>query len=234
MSEPGLGLRRQTDVYLAGVRGVRSPVPFDLREARGGCAKRRMTQRGVRVHRRRRRCSRGRSTRTGPRSTAAGSSRGCCATSPSATCRSSSSAAACRRRSCSRRSACSSSRTATRTSRSRKAAAAEGVPMIFSNQASRPMEECAAVDGRRAALVPALLEHVERARRQLRRARRGVRLRGDRRHPRHDDARLALPRPRPRLPPVRGRARGSRSTRATRSFAACSKPAKLERRASRR
>ena len=36
-------------------------------------------------------------------------------------------------------------------------------------------------DGRRAALVPALLEHLRRPRREPRRARRGVRLRGDRR-----------------------------------------------------
>ena len=83
---------------------------------------------------------------------------------------SSSSGGGCRRRSCSRRSACSSSRTGTPTSRSRAAAAAEGVPMIFSNQASRPMEDVRGGDGRRAALVPALLEHVRRARRELRRA----------------------------------------------------------------
>ena len=42
-----------------------------------------------------------------------------------------------------------------------RAAAAEGIPFVFSNQASRPMEETRAGDGRRAALVPALLEHVE-------------------------------------------------------------------------
>ena len=86
-----------------------------------------------------------------------------------------------------------------------KAAAAEGVPMIFSNQASRPMEECAEAMGDGAALVPALLEHVGRAGRELRRAGRGVRVRGDRRHPRHEDARLAVPRPRLRAPAVRDR-----------------------------
>ncbi len=57
-------------------------------------------------------------------------------------------------------------------------------------------------DGRRAALVPALLEHVERARREPRLARRALRLLGDRAHARHDDARLADPRPRPRVPAV--------------------------------
>ena len=43
MSEPGLGLRRQTDVYLAGVRGVRSPVPFSSAKLESA-AKRRMTR----------------------------------------------------------------------------------------------------------------------------------------------------------------------------------------------
>ena len=60
-------------------------------------------------------------------------------------------------------------------------------------------------DGRRAALVPALLEHVERARREPRLARRALRLLGRRAHARHDDARLADPRPRPRVPPVPAR-----------------------------
>ena len=86
-----------------------------------------------------------------------------------------------------------------------RAARAEGVPMIFSNQASRPMEACARELGDSPALVPALLEHLERPRRELRRARRGVRLRGDRGHARHDDARLAHARPRHRLPAVPAR-----------------------------
>ena len=43
MSEPGLGLRRQTDVYLAGVRGVRQPVPFSFAKLESS-AKRRMTR----------------------------------------------------------------------------------------------------------------------------------------------------------------------------------------------
>jgi lactate 2-monooxygenase len=43
VSEPGLGLRRQTDVYLAGVRGVRSPVPFSFAKLESS-AKRRMTR----------------------------------------------------------------------------------------------------------------------------------------------------------------------------------------------
>ena len=74
--------------------------------------------------------------------------------------------------------------------------------MIFSNQASRPDGGVRRGDGRRAALVPALLEHLERAGRELRPARRGLRLRGDRGHARHDDARLAAARPRPRVPAV--------------------------------
>ena len=87
-----------------------------------------------------------------------------------------------------------------------RAARATGVPMIFSNQASRPMEECAEALGRQPALVPALLEHLGRARREPRRARRGVRLRGDRADARHDDRGLAPARPRARLPPVPARA----------------------------
>ena len=60
--------------------------------------------------------------------------------------------------------------------------------------------------GRLAALVPALLEHLGRARREPRRARRGVRLRGDRADARHHDRGLAPARPRARLPPVPARA----------------------------
>ncbi len=54
-------------------------------------------------------------------------------------------------------------------------------------------------DGRGSALVPALLEHLERPRRELREEGGGLRLRGDRRHPGHDDAGLAPARPRPRV-----------------------------------
>ena len=61
---------------------------------------------------------------------------------------SSCSAARCRRRSCSRRSACSSWPTARPTLRGRaRGARPTGVPMIFSNQASAPMEEVAAMLG---------------------------------------------------------------------------------------
>ena len=77
--------------------------------------------------------------------------------------------------------------------------------MIFSNQASRPMEACARGAGRLAALVPALLEHLDELVESFVGARRGVRLRGDRGHARHDDARLAHARPRPRLPAVPAR-----------------------------
>ncbi|CAA9507936.1 MAG: Lactate 2-monooxygenase, partial [uncultured Solirubrobacteraceae bacterium] len=55
---------------------------------------------------------------------------------------------------------------------------------------------------RHPALVPALLEHRGRARRELRQARGEDRLRRDRHHARHDAARLAHPRPRPRVPAV--------------------------------
>ena len=86
-----------------------------------------------------------------------------------------------------------------------RAARRTGVPMIFSNQASRPMEECAQALGDEPALVPALLEHLGRARREPRRPRRGVRLRGDRADARHDDGRLAPARPRAGLPAVPAR-----------------------------
>ena len=74
-----------------------------------------------------------------------------------------------------------------------RAAAAEGVPFVFSNQASRAMEETARAMGERTALVSALLEHVERARRESRLASRELRLLGHRAHTRYDDARLAHP-----------------------------------------
>ena len=57
-----------------------------------------------------------------------------------------------------------------------RAAADEGVPFIFSNQASRPMEECAQAMGDARALVPALLEHLRRARHEPRRQGGEVRL----------------------------------------------------------
>ena len=101
-----------------------------------------------------------------------------------------------------------------------RAARETGVPMIFSNQASRPMEECAEALGVQPALVPALLEHLGRAGREPRRARRGVRLRGDRADARHHDRGLAPARPRARLPARSCAGRGSPSTRATRCSAA--------------
>ena len=57
-------------------------------------------------------------------------------------------------------------------------------------------------DGRRAALVPALLDQRPRDRRQPAPASRPERLLGGRRHARHADPRLAAPRPPPGLPPV--------------------------------
>ena len=55
------------------------------------------------------------------------------------------------------------------------------------------------------ALVPAVLEPVGRARREPRDAGRAVRMRSDRGHARHDDARLAHARPRGRIPAVPAR-----------------------------
>ena len=55
---------------------------------------------------------------------------------------------------------------------------------------------------RRAVVVPALLEHVRRARRVARHPRRERGRAGHRRHARHDAARLAVARPRRRLPPL--------------------------------
>ena len=86
-----------------------------------------------------------------------------------------------------------------------KAAASEGVPMIFSNQASRSMEDCAGAMGDAPRWFQLYWSTSNELVASFVGARRGVRLRGDRRHARHDDARLALPRPRPRLPAVRGR-----------------------------
>ena len=60
-------------------------------------------------------------------------------------------------------------------------------------------------DGRRPPLVPAVLVDVRRTRREPARPGRGGGLRRARGHPRHHDARLASPRPRPRAPAVRAR-----------------------------
>jgi lactate 2-monooxygenase len=72
-----------------------------------------------------------------------------------------------------------------------RAAASLGVPFAFSSQASVPMEAWRRGDGNGAALVPALLEQRRRAGGELRAPRRGLRLRRDPRHARHDAARLA-------------------------------------------
>ena len=86
-SEPGVGLARQTEIYLAGVRGRRPAIPFDHRKLERqakstGCRREAFAYiaggAGHRAHDAR---------RTAPRSTGGGSSRGCSATSPTATCR---------------------------------------------------------------------------------------------------------------------------------------------------
>ena len=110
-----------------------------------------------------------------------------------------------RRRSCSRPSACSRSRTPEGEVARRAARPRLGIPFILSSAASHVDRGDRRGDGRRAALVPALLDQRPRDRRELRLARRGGRLRGDRRHARHADPRLAAPRP--------AQARTSRSSR---------------------
>ena len=86
--------------------------------------------------------------------------------------------------------------------RGRAGGCSRGHPVRLLEPGVAPDGGDGARDGRRAALVPALLEHVERARREPRLARGALRLLGDRAHARHDDARLADPRPRPRVPAV--------------------------------
>ena len=86
-----------------------------------------------------------------------------------------------------------------------RAAAAEGVPMIFSNQASGPMEVCAEAMGRSPRWFQLYWSTSNELVESLVGARGGVRLRGDRGHARHDAARLADARPRSRLPPVPAR-----------------------------
>ena len=97
-----------------------------------------------------------------------------------------------------------------------RAAAAEGHPVRLLEPGVAPDGGDGARDGRRAALVPALLEHVERARREPRLTGGGCGCSRDRPHARHDDARLAHPRPRPRRTCRSCAARASPSTRATR------------------
>ena len=99
---------------------------------------------------------------TARRSTGGGSSRACCATSSGATPASSCSGSGCRARSCSRRSACSSWPTREADCAVARAARDTGTAMVFSNQASRPMEGVARILGDTPALVPALLEPVRR------------------------------------------------------------------------
>jgi isopentenyl diphosphate isomerase/L-lactate dehydrogenase-like FMN-dependent dehydrogenase len=68
--------------------------------------------------------------------------------------------------------------------------AALGLTMVVSTAGSQSMEDVAR-GARRPAVVPALLAGRPRARRVVRRARGGRRLRGPRRHARHLAARLA-------------------------------------------
>ena len=154
--------------------------------------------------------------RTARRSRGGRSGRACSATSPSATCRSSSSVAAGRRRSCSRRSASPRWRTPTPTSRwaaprrpstcrtccrTRPPARWRRSPPRWARGSRWFQLYWSASDDLNASLAA---------------PRRGIRLRGDRRHPRHAPARLAHARPR-RSRTCRSRAgRASRSTRATR------------------
>ena len=86
-------------------------------------------------------------------------------------------------------------------------------------RADGPVERGDALDRRgrgdeRAALVPALLGERPRDLRELRPPGRGERLRRDRRHARHADARLAAARPAPGIPAVHSRRRAAASTSA--------------------
>ena len=198
------GVERQSQIYVGGVSGRRPRVPVDFAELerRAEAAMSEKAFAYVAAGSR----ARGDDPCEPRRVHGAGrSSRGCSATSPSATRVSSSSAAASPTRSCSRRSASSSSRTATRSGPWRPRPPRTGIPMIFSNQASTPMEEVAALLGRQPALVPALLERLRRPGREPRQPRGGVRVRGDRRHARHHRARLADARPRARVPALPAR-----------------------------
>ncbi len=83
-----------------------------------------------------------------------------------------------------------------------RAAAGEGIPYIFSNQASRPMEEVASAMGDAPRWFQLYWSTSDDARREPRLACGALRLQRDRAHARHDHARLADPRSRPRVPAV--------------------------------
>ena len=87
-----------------------------------------------------------------------------------------------------------------------RAAGAERVPMIFSNQASRPMEECAEALGDSPRWFQLYWSSADELVESLAGARGSVRMRGNRGDARHDDPGLAAARPRARLPPfLRGK-----------------------------
>ena len=103
------GLERQTEIYLGGVSGVTPQVPLDAArlERRAGQALAPEAFAYIAAG-----AGNGRCAPTARRSSAGGSCRACCATSPSATPASSSSVAGCTAPSCSRRSGSWSSPTA--------------------------------------------------------------------------------------------------------------------------
>ena len=112
------------------------------------------------------------------------------------------SARRCPRRCCSRRSACSRSSIPRPSSPSAAPRPRRGCRSILSTAASNTIEDVAAAVGARQPLVSALLaQDRELAASFVARARRRG-LRGDRRHARHLDARLAPARPAERLPAV--------------------------------
>ena len=84
-----------------------------------------------------------------------------------------------------------------------KAAAEHGVPFIFSNQASRPMEDCAAVMGDAPRWFQLYWSTSDDLVASLVGAGGGGGLRRHRGHPGHHDAGLAAARPGSRLPAVR-------------------------------
>ena len=197
----GIGRERQFEIYVGGARGTYPAVPVSVERLEAGGAQGDVRRRGTRTSRAapapRRRCA-----RTARPSSAGASSRGCSATSrsrePAVEVLGTPLAEPVRPLP-DRRARDGASR---RGRRGRAGRRRRGHPVRLLQPGVSPDGGDGARDGRRAALVPALLEHVERARREPRLARGALRLQRDRPHARHDDARLADPRPRPRVPAV--------------------------------
>ena len=194
----------QSEVYRAGVSGTKPAVPVDGEALER--AARKATSAEAFAYLAGGAGAEATMAANGRRSRGGRSGRGCSATSPSATSRSSCWVAAGPRRSCSRRSGSPSSRTPTPTSRWAARHPPSTCPTCCRTRRRRPMEEVGRRDGRRLAVVPAVLERVRRAERLAAAACGGGRLRGGGRHARHAPARLAHARPRRRVPALHARA----------------------------